>query len=147
MSNEIQVRSSLRIRKTSGTLTLVDESRSFSFNMDMSSTQGGAPGAMTSVSYGGAQVAVDETVDPGAFWGHNHSASYAMELGVKDLATGYFYPLVEWPAGAAWGGVLAKNLLELFGTGTGTGVVEAQFWLRCQDPAGTINGTILIWGR
>lgn len=116
MANEATVRASLAIR----TGNLNYQSQPASFQADVAGVKGPTPGAL-SVSPRGTIVDLSQLTTPGLCRVQNLSESDYFELGVYDVETDVFYPLLEFLPGESFVMRLSRNLGEEYvGTGTGT---------------------------
>ncbi len=115
-----QIRSSLQIQKTSGTVTTIDyASKPTAFDITVTGTKGPVPGAIT-VTTAGVDVDFSELTTPGYCRLFNHDATNFYEYGIWDPEGNTFYPLGEVGPGESYVLKLSRNLQEEFGTGTGT---------------------------
>lgn len=133
MSNEIRKQKGLFIQKTSSGLTLVSFNKSQGYVQDLSGDQGPSPGAFDVPAVG---VAVDLSgLDSpyGESWWENQHPTVIYEVGIRDVSSGLFYPLVEVLPGKAESFRLTRNLLkEYTAPGTGTGSQTNQLFVRPQ---------------
>lgn len=120
MANEAQIRVSLRIRKTSGSLVLIDYPGNANFLGDVPSTKGPAPGAFT-VTTAGTDVDFSQLTQPGLAMLRNLDTTNYVEYGIRDPATRVFYPIGEILPGEGWPIRFTRNLLEDYFPSTGTG--------------------------
>lgn len=120
MANEARVSAGLTIRKTSGTVTLLDYRRSPTFNADVTGSKGPTPGALT-IPTGGKVVSLEELSTPGLCLVTNNDATAYVEYGVLDVGADIFYPFGELLPGEATVFRFSRNFQEEYvGTGTGT---------------------------
>jgi len=126
MSDEVNIRSSLQIKKTSSGITLLDyNSRPTSFTGDLTGTKGPTPGAFA-VSVTGTDVDLSELTTPGYCRFANQDDENFVEYGIYDPETEKFYPLGEILAGESYVLRLSRNLAWEYGTGTGTSGPETN---------------------
>lgn len=115
-----QIRSSLQIQKTSGSVVTLDYgSKPTAFDITVAGTKGPVPGAIT-VTTAGVDVDFSELTTPGYCRLFNHDATNFYEYGVWDPEGNTFYPLGEVGPGESYVIKLSRNLQEEFETGTGT---------------------------
>lgn len=130
MSNEATVRVSLSIRKVSDGIVLLDYSRTAGYQEDVTGTKGPSPGAIA-VSTDGVAVDLSEITTPGWCWFHNQDGTNRVTVGIRDPDSGYFYPMLDLLPGMRYPVYLSQDLLEQYeGTGTGTGTVNNQLWIK-----------------
>ncbi len=115
-----QIRSSLQIRKTSGTVVTIEyTSKPTAFDIIVAGTKGPVPGAIT-VTTAGVDVDFSELTTPGYCRLFNHDATNFYEYGIWDPEGNTFYPLGEVGPGESYVLKLSRNMQEEFETGTGT---------------------------
>lgn len=122
MANEATIRCGLTIRKMSGSLTLLDYSKSTNFQATVTGTKGPTPGAFT-VSVTGTDVDLSELTTPGFVTIKNLDATNFVTYGIRDPDSGNFFPLGELLPGEAYVLRLSRYLFQEFylpPTGTGT---------------------------
>lgn len=131
MADEATVMASLNIRKTSGTMTLLEyQSRPVQFRADVDGTKGPVPGALLALTTG-TVVDFSQLTTPGLCRLANMGASYYYEYGLYDPQTDVFTPLGEVQPGESYVIRLSRNLLEEYtGTGTGTTAATNQFMVK-----------------
>ena len=133
MANEARINSSLQIRKTSGTLTLLDyASRPSAFQATVTGTKGPSPGAVTAIRTG-TVVSFAALTIPGfcRISSLDSDTGNYVEYGIYDPQTDVFYPLGEVGPGESYIIKLSRNLLEEYaGTGTGTTAATNSFMLK-----------------
>jgi hypothetical protein len=116
MSNEAQIRTSLRIRL--GKLNY--QSQPTVFLADVSTAKGPSPGAI-SVTVGGVDVDLSQLAQPGLCRLMNLDSTNFVTVGVKDPETDKFYPLLELLPGESYVVRLSRDVnQEYSSTGTGT---------------------------
>lgn len=126
MADEAQVNCSLRIRKISGSVILLDHPHNRSFRATVVGTKGPTPGALT-VDLDGESIAFAELTTPGLCWIENNDGVNRIEWGIMD--SGIFHPVGEVLPGEAYPIRLSRNLGEEHtepGTGT-TGPVNTFY--------------------
>lgn len=148
MANEARVQASLQVRKTDGSLVLLDfQSRPSAFMADVTGTKGPTPGAVN-VSRNGTTVSFSELTSPSLCFLHNQSASYFVEYGIWNPTQLEFYPLGELMPGEVAVIRLSRNLREEYsspGTGTGTGALgSSEFRLKAEWAAGTTGVNVFV---
>lgn len=123
MSDEATVMSALNLRKTSGSLVVLEYmSRPAQFQADVDGTKGPVPGAFT-VLRTGTIVDLSQLTIPGFYRVMNLSSDEGnyVEYGIYDPQTDVFYPWGEMGPGESYVGKFSRNLQEEYsGTGTGT---------------------------
>ena len=130
MADEITVRSGYGIRKTSGTTVLIDrQSRPQQFTIDMTNAKGPYPGwqiISTQVTAIDLSAFTTAGVVPGLCNFINLDPTNYIIVGIRDEETSRFYPFMKIGPTEAWTVYLASEMLEEYGTGPGTGTVEAD---------------------
>lgn len=117
MSNEINVRDSLRIAKG----PLIYQSNPTSFTADLSVANGPGPGVIT-VAVAGTDVDLSNFAQPGIVWMQNLDDANFITYGTKDIVSGDFSPWGEMLAGEFYKWRFSRYLASiLVGGGTGTG--------------------------
>ena len=151
MSNEITVTTSLYIRKTNSTgqRSLIEYRSgpsSFRADLDTDAPKGPVPGALA-VPTTGIDVDLSQLTTPGMCWLHHMGLAagtdltmtydqYPVEYGIKEPATGFFYPLGELLPGESYVIRLSRNLEEEY-TDTGTGTSTPTNTLHLKATGGT----------
>lgn len=126
MSDEAQIRSSLQINK--GNLNY--QSQPTAFNADVATGKGPSPGAITA-ALAGTDVDFGELVQPSLCRLMNLDDANFVEYGIREPATGFFYPLGELLPGESFVLRLSRNLQEEYtGVGTGTSAPTNFFHLK-----------------
>ena len=133
MSREINISGSMTITKFGAHRErLVDFPFTFSFRADMLGSKGPLPGAIL-VPLAGVDVSLSQLTQPGWCGFHHQGLAsggdlgddpsiYYVDIGVKDVLTGRFYPMLELQPGWKLPHYFSRNLLESYNqTGTGTG--------------------------
>lgn len=118
MANEITVQYTLTVRK--GNLS---EQRNDNFNADMdaASPGGPSPGQITALTTG-TDIDISEVGGGGLCRIKNLDPTNYVTIGIKEPATGFFYPIWEIKPGEAYPVRLSRHILQEYtGTGTGTG--------------------------
>jgi hypothetical protein len=129
MANEARVSSGLQIRKTSGSITLVDYlSRPSAFTADVTAVSGPVPGGIT-VTTNGTDVDLSGLTNPGLCRVANLSAVNSLRLGVWNPDQSEFYPVMKIKPGEFYVFRLDPDINEEF-SGTGTGLTGQQNTLR-----------------
>jgi len=118
MANEIRITSGLSINTPASGPVLI-ENFSDSFQADMAGRKGPSPGAI-SVSTAGTDVDFSELTTPAICRIKNLDGTNFVEYGIWDPDNSKFFPLGEILPGEAYVLRLSRNLMEEFGTGTGT---------------------------
>lgn len=114
--NEASIRSSLQVR--SGELFY--QSQPTAFEADVAGSKGPSPGAIT-VSVFGTNIDLSQLVTPALCRVMNLDPTNYVEYGIRDPATGVFYPLGEILPGETYILRLSRNIQEdYYNTGTGT---------------------------
>lgn len=120
MANEAQIRSSLQIRKTSGSIVVLEyRGQPTSFLADVAGTKGPLPGAMT-VSTSGTDVDFSELTTPALCRIMNMDDTNFVTYGIWDPEGNTFFPLGELLPGESFPLRLSRVIEEEFGTGGGT---------------------------
>lgn len=119
MADEINVTSLIRIQ--SGNLEY--QSTPTQFDADLTTAVGPFPGA-TLVSPYGTNVDLSAFDTPGWVWIQNLDDTNYVELGIWDEQTLTFYPLFKIRPGKLMIAEFSENLLQEYGTGTGTGTKD-----------------------
>lgn len=102
MVDEATIRTSLRIRKITGDLTLMDyQSGPTDFRADVSGTKGPTPGAVA-VSVVGTDVDLSELTTPGLCRIMNQDPTNYVTVGIFDTSATEFYPLMELLPGESY---------------------------------------------
>lgn len=127
MADEAQINVSLQIRKTSGSLDLINDSMRGSYNDDVSGTFGPAPGCI-SVSIHGTDVDLSSFTTPGWAWFWNLDDVNYVEVGAWDPEIMRFFPILEIPPGKGYVVKLSRNVQWEYGSGatTGTGTLDTE---------------------
>lgn len=121
MSSEATVRCSLRIRKTSSDITLIDyNSQPSAFVTDVDGTKGPTPGAISASIYG-TDVDLSQLTVPGLCRIMNQDDTNWVEVGIWDPELLKFYPLMELLPGESYVLRLSRQLGSEFAEGAGTG--------------------------
>lgn len=115
MASEATISCSLSVRKDN----LMYQSPGQTGTLDVTGTKGPVPGAIT-VALAGTDIDLSQLTTPGVCWMINVDQTNFVEIGIKEPATGFFYPFLELLPGIPALVVLSRNLLEEY-TGTGTG--------------------------
>lgn len=140
MANEARITSSLAIRKTSGSLTLLDyQSRPTTFSATVDGTKGPTPGAIT-VARTGTIIDLSQLTTPGLLVIKNLDATYRFEWGIFDPSISSFFPVGEVLPGEVYVVRLSRALLREYstpGTGTGTTGEVNQLRAKAEWGAGT----------
>lgn len=138
MADEATVNATLTIQKQNddGTRILIDyDSRPASFTADVDGTKGPSPGSIT-VSTDGTDVDFSELTEPGLCRLMNQDDTNFVEYGIREPATGTFYPLGEMLPGETYIIRLSRNLHEEYvGTGTGTSAPTNFFHIKADTAA------------
>jgi hypothetical protein len=131
MANEATVRVSLQIRKTSGSLTVLEWlNRPGAFQADVTGTKGPTPGALT-IPVGGKVISLEELGTPGLCHLRNCDATNYVEWGVYDVDQDRFYPVGELLPGEGYVLRLSRNIQEEYeGTGTGTSGPTSRLFMK-----------------
>lgn len=142
MADEATIRASLQIRKTSGSITMINENVSEGFSDTVAGTKGPCPGALT-VPPGGKVVPLDELSTPGWCIIKNVSPTESVEWGIRDPDSNRFYPVGEIGPGQTAGPFkFSRNVLEEYtGTGTGTSSPGNQFFMTAM---GSVDAVVQI---
>lgn len=128
MANEAQINSSMRIRKVSGNITLIDYNpRPTAFLSTVNGTIGPVPGAFL-VTDEGVNVDFSALTTPGLCRVMNQSATETVEYGAWDQETGRFLPTNILLPGEFFPMRLSPNLGGAYGGGgvTGTGTLDTS---------------------
>lgn len=124
MANEIQVRSSLAVRKVSGVVTLVDyQARPAGFNADLDGNYGPVQASLA-VSLSGTDVSFSAlgSSQPGFYRIMNQDATNFVTLGTYDPTSDVFTPVMEIGPGETYVGKWSRFVAwETTGTGTAGG--------------------------
>lgn len=134
MANEALISVALTIDKRSSNRQnqLINFPMKASFRSDVDGVKGPVPGALL-VPLAGIDIDVSELTTPGLCWLQHQGLAdfsdpgtdpsiYYIDVGIKDVLSGRFLPLLELHPGDAWPVRLTRNLLEAYNsTGTGTG--------------------------
>lgn len=122
MSSEAQIRTSLQIRKTVGSVvTLNYPASGGAFSADVTGTKGPCPGAFTA-ALAGTNVDLSQLVVPALCVLKNLDATNFVQYGIKDSVSGKFFPLGEILPGEQYVLRLSRELqYDYPGAGTGTG--------------------------
>ena len=128
MANEARIQSSLQVRKTSGSITVLDyRSQPSSYQATVTGTKGPVPGAIN-VPVTGVSVNFAELTQPGLCRFMNLDATNFVTIGIYDGAA--VFPVLELLPGEIQVVRLSRYLQEEFaGTGTGTPSDVDQLWL------------------
>lgn len=120
MSNEASVRVSVNIRNQSQKFDYRSNPTGFSADVT-TPVVGPTPGAIL-IPTTGIQVSFAQLHTPGICVVQNLDETNYFELGIRDPATGKFYPIDEFLPGEVWPRRFSRNLLSdyynLAGTGT-----------------------------
>lgn len=122
MADEINatIRMSVRKTSTSGAIILIDEDHTATFNMNMGDRLGPAPG-LQRIPTTGKDIDLSELNVPGPCFIKNMDQTNFVTYGIKEPATGKFYPWGDLRPGEASLFRFSKYLGEEFiGIGTGT---------------------------
>lgn len=114
MSNEIQVRSSLTIKKGG----LFFPNQPLGFSDTMVGLGGPTPGYLLATT-AGIDVDLSELNVPGWCVINNLDPDNFVEVGIREPATSTFYPMLEVPPGTGYPIKLSRNIMEEY-VGTGT---------------------------
>lgn len=137
MANEANLTCSLSIQKQdgSGRLLIDYNGRPSNFRADVTGTKGPCVGAIR-VPTAGVDVNFSELTTPGLCRLHNQDATNFVEYGIREPATGFFYPLGEILPGESYILRLSRNLQEEYtNTGTGTSAPTNFFHLKANTAA------------
>lgn len=138
MADEARIQASLQIRKTNtdGDMIILQyQGQPTAFTADVTGTKGPVPGAI-SVAIGGTAVDFSELTDPGFCRLMNLDETNFVEWGIREPATGYFYPIGEIGPGETYVIKLSRNLLEEYtGSGTATGPATNEFYMKADTAA------------
>ena len=151
MADEATFQNSLTImkRSTTGAKQLLNFQKAVSFRATVTGTKGPLPGSIL-VPLTGVAVSLSQLTTPSIAWLHHQGLAdgsdpgsnpsiYYVEVGVKDVLTSRFTPLLElWP-GEEYPLRLSRNLLESYNsTGTGTGPANNSLWVMSHGAACTL---------
>lgn len=129
MADEIQVQSSLTIKADNVQYV----GRPASFRADMTGRAGPTPGAVL-ISTAGTEVSLTALTTPGFVQFTNQDDTNYVEVGIREPATGYFYPFIELLPGESFVMRFSRNLLEEYqGTGTATSAATNQLWAKANS--------------
>jgi hypothetical protein len=118
MSNEIQVRSSLRVKN--GNRDYRSNPTSFQRNQVASSPAGETPGEVT-ITTSGTDISLSHLTEAGACWFHNVDTVNFVTLGIYDPDTLVFYPFLEVGPGECYPVILSRRIgYQYPGAGTAT---------------------------
>lgn len=122
MANEIRIQLSMRIAKGN----LLYQPPAITFTANLAGTKGPTPGSLT-ITTDGVDIPLSElntmggiarivNIDPDNF----------ITVGIKDMTTEAFYPLVELLPGEGYPLRLSRFLGDELGTGSGSGTVGSN---------------------
>ncbi len=136
MANEVTIRSSLTVRKLSGSTVLLQyQSQPSAYLADMDGTFGPSPGALQ-VDNDGTDVDLSQFTTPGFCYIQNLSDEGYIEYGIYDPELDIFYPIGECLPGEGYVFRFSRNILEQYGpTGTGTTAATNRFRVKGVDGA------------
>lgn len=144
MAGEATVRTSLQIRKASGSVVLLNyQSQPSAFLADVNGTKGPTPGAVT-VDNAGTDVDLSELTTPGFCRISNQSLTGYLEYGIWDPETLVFYPFGEVHPGESYVLRLSRNIQEEY-IGTGTGTTGATNRIRFKGHEGSTTALIEVF--
>lgn len=124
MADEATIRSSLRIFKQSGDITIMDyDSRPAAFSADVTGTRGPTPGALN-VTTAGVEVDLSALTTPGLCRIMNLDATNYVQVGIYDGSN--FWEMVELLPGETYVFRLARTI----GKGTGTSYTTGSLMLK-----------------
>lgn len=129
MANEISVQSSLRVTADN----VQWNGRPVSFQADMTGRIGPTPGSVI-VPTAGVEISLAQLTQPGMVQFTNQDETNYVEVGIREPATGYFYPFLELLPGESYVMRFSRNLLEEYqGTGTATSAPTNQLWAKANS--------------
>lgn len=139
--NEISVRTSLYIKNGS----LNYQNKPTSFQANMAGTAGPTPGAIT-VTSGGTKIDLSQLDTLGGMCRvMNLDATYNIEVGVYEISSGKFFPLMLLLPGETYVFRLSDRLSrEFIDTGTGSVGNTTYFWAKVAGPHGTPSCKLLV---
>jgi len=112
----------------------------YNFNIISANPKGPTPGAVA-VATTGTAIDLSQLTNPGVAFIFNQGrvsgtplASDYVQLGIRDITDGRWYPLLRFPYGHGYPVELAMDLLESF-TGTGTTAAVNQLWAKASPVA------------
>lgn len=138
MADEVQVRSSLFIKKSN--LQYQSPKTAYKTDMDAATPKGPTPGAITVTTYG-TDVSLAELTEPGWCEIINLDTTNYVEVGVYDPETDVFTPHDELGPGESYVRKLSRNFREEY-DGTGTGTTSATNRLRIK--ANTASCVVIV---
>lgn len=125
MSNEARMPGGVQIRKTSGTVVLLDHRPAFNpYNVDVSAVNGPSPGAVT-VTTSGTDIDLSQITEPGLCEIVNRSSDQLVTFGLWDSQNHSFYSFGELNPGEG----IAFRFSQDFGErddGAGTGTTTSS---------------------
>jgi len=143
MANEGSLSYQLNLKK--GNLSYSNRK---SFRFTVTGTLGPLPGGLTIPKTGRIVDFQGFIVEPGACEVANFDETYSFEVGIYDLQTNVFYPLMEVGPGESYPLTLSRNLLEQYNdTGTATSAPENKLMLKGIGNPTPINGYLGAFER
>lgn len=138
MANEARLNISMSIRKVSsgGVVQLRHDVRE-AFVATVTGTKGPTPGSIA-VDLDGTDIVFSELITPGLCRLTNQDATNFVEVGIRDPATGLFYPVIELLPGETFVVRLSRNLQEDY-TNTGTGTSGPINYLHAKANVAAVN--------
>ena len=130
MASEITVRGGMQINKTDAVTGAVEKytSPQQGFQKTKTNIGGPTPGQIL-VPMGGCAISLSVLTTPGVCEFYNLDATNYVTIGIRDPATGAFYPLIEIGPGENWVIPLSRSILQdWYNTGTGTTGPTKQLW-------------------
>lgn len=109
------------------------------FNADVAGRKGPVPGAIT-ISTAGTDIDLTQLTSPGLCILRNLDDTNFVEFGIKEPATGFFYPLGELLPGEDYVLRLSRNLRQEYtNTGTGTSAPTNNLHMKANTAAVVVD--------
>jgi hypothetical protein len=135
VANEATVSVSLGIVKSNRQLCRFQSS----FNANVAGTKGPVPGAVT-ISTAGTNIDLSQLTTPGLCVLRNLDVTNYVEYGIREPATGFFYPLGEILPGEDYVLRLSRNIGEEYtNTGTGTSASTNTLHMKANSAAVVVS--------
>ena len=121
MANEATITMSLQLRKTDGSLSLIDyRPQPTTYQLDVTGVGGPTPGQLLATE-NGVDVDLSMLTTPGICRIHNMDPDDWIKVGRFDPDTNRYYPLLRVPPGMSQLMILDEDVADEYaGTGTGT---------------------------
>jgi len=134
MADEAKVRNYLELNCT----TLEHRSHPTDFTVDVSGEKGPTPGAITALTTG-TQVDLSELTTPGLCRIYNLDDTNFVTVGIFDVGTNEFYPLMEVGPGEFYVLKLSRFIESSLETGTGSGTTDSGNKLMIKADDASVN--------